>query len=328
MIGYVRERLAQVHEDRNGQSVIFVTLSMFTLFLFVAMAYNAGSFISSRIRAQTAADASALSGAAWMARSLNLGTALNIFQSFHAAHMALETRETTGVSWTCAIPYTPFIEICAEQTADLPLEVTAVTGMNEAVMAMFVPPGLGPFNLGLGGIYIQIATSLSTLFIAQDNGSEFAVPLGGSFPYILPNIAFTRTPDTYFGAFNVQYGTLDTNGLGFLWGGRYPDNVFMFAGCWTLMRDRAPLMGNRFVESGILFGNGFITVAQARPFMPPWSVNPGQQPALMGADRPLSNKVMNWDVKLMPVTIDNQILGIVPILGQIAGVVTDFVLVH
>ncbi len=63
--------------DRGGQATIFAALVLFVLVCVLALTLDVGSLVHRRITLQNAADASALSGAAWEAKGLNLIASLN-----------------------------------------------------------------------------------------------------------------------------------------------------------------------------------------------------------------------------------------------------------
>ncbi len=62
---------------KNAQALVFTVISMLVLICFIAFVINAGEVISWKIKMQNCADASALSGAIWQARGLNIIAVLN-----------------------------------------------------------------------------------------------------------------------------------------------------------------------------------------------------------------------------------------------------------
>ena len=62
---------------KNAQALVFTVISILVLICFIAFVINAGEVISWKIKMQNCADASALSGAIWQARGLNIIAVLN-----------------------------------------------------------------------------------------------------------------------------------------------------------------------------------------------------------------------------------------------------------
>lgn len=68
------------NKNRNpehGQALIYTVMVMLVLVCFIALVINAGRTINWKIKMQNSADASAVSGAIWQARALNMIAALN-----------------------------------------------------------------------------------------------------------------------------------------------------------------------------------------------------------------------------------------------------------
>ncbi len=64
--------------SEKGQALPFVAMVGLLIFLFFAMTMNLAELVNTKIKAQNAADASALSAAVWEARGLNLVAAANV----------------------------------------------------------------------------------------------------------------------------------------------------------------------------------------------------------------------------------------------------------
>lgn len=63
--------------SEEGQALVFVAMVGLVIFLFFAMSMNIAEILNAKIKSQNAADAAALSGAAWEARALNLVSGFN-----------------------------------------------------------------------------------------------------------------------------------------------------------------------------------------------------------------------------------------------------------
>lgn len=68
---------ARLRSDEGGQVIVFSALILFVLVCVLVVTFDVGSLVHKRISLQNAADASAVSGAAWEARGLNLIASLN-----------------------------------------------------------------------------------------------------------------------------------------------------------------------------------------------------------------------------------------------------------
>ena len=75
-----RRRGADNHR-RGGQVLVMLLLSLVTLVGLIFYVYNTGDTVNRRLDLQSAADATAVSGATWMARSMNLIAANNIAEA-------------------------------------------------------------------------------------------------------------------------------------------------------------------------------------------------------------------------------------------------------
>lgn len=77
MIKVFARQLVSIRSEK-GQALPFVAMVGLLIFLFFAMAVNLADLLNAKIKAQNAADASALSAAVWEARGLNLVAATNM----------------------------------------------------------------------------------------------------------------------------------------------------------------------------------------------------------------------------------------------------------
>ncbi len=76
MIRIFTAQMEKLHSE-EGQALVFVAMVGLVIFLFFAMTMNLAEVIHSKIKGQNVADATAMSGAVWQARALNLISAAN-----------------------------------------------------------------------------------------------------------------------------------------------------------------------------------------------------------------------------------------------------------
>jgi hypothetical protein len=86
----LREKLLALRRDEGGQSLVFVALLLFLMFLFVCVTVDVGDFVAQRMDAQNDADAMAISTAVWQARGLNLVQTLNVAKNLAHMHYMFE----------------------------------------------------------------------------------------------------------------------------------------------------------------------------------------------------------------------------------------------
>lgn len=87
--GRIVRRLGELRRDEGGQALIFIALTMFTLFFFLALSVNMAKQAGDRLEIQNDADAVALTGATWLARGFNFLAAMNVDLSSLAAVRAM-----------------------------------------------------------------------------------------------------------------------------------------------------------------------------------------------------------------------------------------------
>ncbi len=150
-------------KKRNGegaQALIFTILISLLLISFIAFVVNAGRVISRKIKMQTAADASALSGAIWQARALNMIATLNVGISFCClaiAGMVIAIGASLGKLIPVLMPYITKMYNIAKRMAKVqdvikeanPIivegEVFRIAKVNGIKGAMAVAPELTPW---------------------------------------------------------------------------------------------------------------------------------------------------------------------------------------
>ncbi len=109
LIVRARQRLANVHRDEGGQSIVYIALILFLLACFTFMVINSGALLHDKMQAQSAADAAVLSGSTWIARAMNLNSMMNIFM----AMLLAQEIYLKAVFWTAltALLLSPAIEV-------------------------------------------------------------------------------------------------------------------------------------------------------------------------------------------------------------------------
>lgn len=63
--------MRRFHEDQGGQAIVFIAMIALLLSLFAVVVLNTGNFVHHRIENQNSADATAYTGARWVARGMN-----------------------------------------------------------------------------------------------------------------------------------------------------------------------------------------------------------------------------------------------------------------
>lgn len=89
----------------KGQTYIFSISALFVLVLFLIFVLYTGSLVRERIQLQNASDSSALSGAVWEARGLNLLSALNTGMTIAVAVIVFETAVFLALSAICFLTF-------------------------------------------------------------------------------------------------------------------------------------------------------------------------------------------------------------------------------
>jgi len=82
-------KLRYLHEDENGQAVVFIALTLLLMVVWVMLVINSGNTIAGKIEMTNAADAAGYSGTIWMARGLNTAAILNKTQAYILAIILL-----------------------------------------------------------------------------------------------------------------------------------------------------------------------------------------------------------------------------------------------
>lgn len=77
----ILRRLRGFHKEEDGQSIVFIALSLLFIVLFVFMVINTGDITTKKMKMVTAADATAISGSTWMVRGYNTTAMLNTVEA-------------------------------------------------------------------------------------------------------------------------------------------------------------------------------------------------------------------------------------------------------
>src|SRR5262252_3366221 len=72
MRGAITTRLRRLHSDESGQVLWMFVVSALALVVLAALVFNSGKQVTRKMEMQNAVDASAVSGAMWMARGMNV----------------------------------------------------------------------------------------------------------------------------------------------------------------------------------------------------------------------------------------------------------------
>jgi hypothetical protein len=104
----LRSRACSLHDNQDGQSIVYMVMVMFLLACFTFMVINSGNLLHDKMQLQSAVDSSALSGTTWVARAMNLNSMMNIFMTMLLA----EEMYMKAVLWTAttAVILSPSIE--------------------------------------------------------------------------------------------------------------------------------------------------------------------------------------------------------------------------
>ncbi|HHH75793.1 MAG TPA: hypothetical protein ENL03_02055, partial [Phycisphaerae bacterium] len=73
--------IATARQQRRGQVLMIILIGMVLMSGLIFYVYNLGSQVNQQVDMQDAADATAISGAGWMARSMNLIAMNNVGQA-------------------------------------------------------------------------------------------------------------------------------------------------------------------------------------------------------------------------------------------------------
>jgi len=198
-------RLRGFHKEEDGQSIVFIALSLLFIVMFVFMVINTGDITTRKMKMVTAADATAISGATWMARGYNTTAMLNVAESqllaiivlikatknYHKiSKTMLEVQLAigevlTGIPWTA--PLGAFIVSYTEVLIEID---TAIREAMEAIR----PTLVGDNDDGILWKLLEGVTKAEEVvyyvfpFIAQGESVSISIRNGATLGFIYPMI--------------------------------------------------------------------------------------------------------------------------------------------
>lgn len=356
MWSYFRRDMSRLYSEREGQAGVFSALVMFTLYLFLALAFNIGTFVGERISVQTSADAVALSGAAWQARTLNVITAMNGCGNWVAAHLVCESAQSAHLNNLLAF----HLEVLAASLGTVSLFPDLVTAAPNQVADYAAE--LNQFSVTnpqstMAGIYavqkfmiewmlpLSIIPALRTGGLGGSglNAVDITIPLVLPLPFMTLLIDYVKFP--LYGNMDFFYPLQDQAASTVLHYCRlnddeevgnirpFPDGFWSASICYKDFNNpNAPLLPGIFRKSSLI-SNGFLSIGQGSPFVPPhisqqFSGSQAVADMFGGNMSYLGQAQAPWDTKLMPITADNLLLSVLPAIGVILGAGADFLLLH
>ncbi|MFC1851949.1 TadE/TadG family type IV pilus assembly protein [candidate division CSSED10-310 bacterium] len=316
MKDYIAKIFKELRSDKDGQSMVFIALILFTMVCFIAITINVGVFISHKIHNQGIADAAALSGAVWQARGLNLIKLMNQMINVALTHVAAELAQMVywqircdaciaEYEWAFAICFLPTMDCWnwIEETVDLINEQSAVKDHIDHLYSMerMIGEDAVPWTAVAAIEYNYYRTNdadpmFPYLNFFAGSGDFSDSTTGGWQYYFLPTLAIKEEYHWFHVALWRAYSQVKL-----AYDEDYPDKQWIA----TLSRYeyRPEIMFDAEYNPD---GYGYWALAQARPF--------GDDPdlAISWFD---TLESCDWDAKLMPFTADNQLashLGTVP----------------
>lgn len=316
MRGYLQSIFQRLRHERDGQSMVFIAIILFTLVCFIAITIDVGVFVADKIHTQGLADAAAVSGAVWQARGLNLIKVLNQMINVGLTHVSAEfaqwvywdamcaecIAEREWFSFTCFIPTEPcwnvaveFDDLLNEQDAvkdqiDTLFEIQKLIGENAVPITAIAAIQYNLYSMNDADL---MAPYLN--FIAG-SGDFSDSTTGGWMYYLYPTLAIKEEETSWH--LTLWHGYSQAK---LAYDEDYPNKQWIA----TLARYeyRPEIM---FDAEYTASGDGYWGLAQARPF--------GDDPDLAISWFDILDPC-DWDVKLMPFTADNQLaaqLGSLP----------------
>jgi len=198
-------RLKGFNKEEDGQSIVFIALSLLFIVLFVFMVINTGDISTKKMKMVTAADATAISGATWMARGYNTTAMLNVVESqllaiivllkatkqYHKiSQIMLEVQLAIGEVLS-AIPWTAPVGAFIVAYTDVLIEIDNV--LREAMEAIR-PSLVGDNDDGILWTLLEGVTNAETVvvkvfpFIAQGEAVSISMRNGATLGFIYPMI--------------------------------------------------------------------------------------------------------------------------------------------
>ncbi len=317
MFQYVNKELRSLSHDEGGQSVVFVTLILMTLAAFIGVTINVGNFVATKIRMQNLVDASALNGAIWEARGFNVIMVLNaaVFSAewvwwtefFEMLYRLMEALDC-GFWWWCIPLWVIFVlELidCFEEYDNLEQDVESINDVQEGIAkdSTF-------YSIAAVKIYEDLINEYresdfpGTMFLSGSVMFDDTPWGGGVLDLLKPSLACEGGGNSLL--FNGYFQTTSD----------YPQDQWIFTFAYR-NKDEEPFLSQQF-DAG---GEGFFTVAQARPYSKASS-------DFLNYKNIYSEKM--WDVKLMPINFDNMLWSLIdfPPLEWLLGELSNAVILH
>jgi hypothetical protein len=205
MFNGVFKRLKGFHSEEDGQSVVFIALSLLFIVMFVFMVINTGDITTRKMKMVTAADATAISGATWMARGYNTTAMLNVAESQLLAIIVLikATKNYHTISATMLEVQLAIGEVLTGIPWTAPLGAFIVTYTNvliqvdnaiKEVMETIRPTLVGDNDDGILWKLLEGVTKAEEVvyyvfpFIAQGQSVSISMRNGATLGFIYPMI--------------------------------------------------------------------------------------------------------------------------------------------
>jgi hypothetical protein len=302
MILYLRRKMGLLGRDEGGQSLVFVVMCLFLMFLFVCVTVDVGDFVAQKIDVQNDADAMAVSTAVWQARGLNVVQTLNVAKNIAHLHYMLEVAEVfywlTRYIWSfltdlyagamLIVSIGGYDEGLIWEKPDLEEELETLTLIQKYVAGVDYSFG-STKQFVLASIPLVDRANNGGSFDAVSTGANLAAAAGWLYDPDL-KIRFQQRANFYrivFEAFNIDPDwwvfdlfdeILDFVEVDFDWAVQtsdYPRGQYTVGLAVHAARD-APLFGSRFkaktligeLFGGALGGNVQLAIAQAKTFKP------------------------------------------------------------
>lgn len=178
MLSAFGKKLRYLHDDENGQAVVFIALTLLLMVVWVMFVINSGNTMAGKIEMINAADAAGYSGTIWMARGLNTAAILNKTQAYLLAIILLiESMNRThqfaayaliamyGIgAWMMATGFPPLYIAGALIIADVQTHYGFIFGSalvpDPERGLRWVPPSYAGNYYSIDGLYINILRKL------------------------------------------------------------------------------------------------------------------------------------------------------------------------
>jgi hypothetical protein len=202
-------RLRALRQDQGGQIAFLTLFGAVALVGLLGMVMTTGDQASLKIETQNAADAAALSGGSWIARGLNLTSAINVAQSqLVGGAIVLEALDRTLAIAAKVVPIEcEAYKACSEffPPCLLPAAVTCIqkeilpgvkSGISQLARLLAVCPRGGFWLAAKALQWLNAAVHMTFFAIAFAEAFELAQEDGAQGAVFLPGPLFSGTIDT------------------------------------------------------------------------------------------------------------------------------------